>query len=185
MAVKTPIGRVGLVLRGEYDPGTPYVKLDVVYSGNGSYVCRKPCTGVPVTNAEYWQVIVSLDDVADDMSAAVEAAERATQAATEAAGTANSAARQAVETAQTAAEQATTTAESAGQQAVQIAQTAGAQAVANANTAGNEAKQTAQTAANAANTAAGKANSAANALQNISFDINANAEMEVTIPWQS
>ena len=152
MAVKTPIGRVGLVLRGEYDPGTPYVKLDVVYSGNGSYVCRKPCTGVPVTNADYWQGIVSLDEVADDMGAAVEAAERATQAATDAAVTANSAAAQAVRTAEQA---------------------------------GTGAQQTAQTAANAANTAADNANSAANALQNISFDINANAEMEVTIPWQS
>lgn len=163
MAVKTPIGRVGLVLRGEYDPGTPYVKLDVVYSGNGSYVCRKPCTGVPVTNAEYWQVIVSLDDVADDMSAAVEAAERAAQAATDAAGTANSAAAQSVRTAEQAA----------------------TEAISKAQQAGNEARQTAQTAADAANTAAGNANSAANALQNISFDINANAEMEVTIPWQS
>lgn len=152
MAVKTPIGRVGLVLRGEYAPETPYVNLDVVYSGNGAYVCRKPCTGVPVTNAEYWQVIVSLDDVADDMSAAVEAAGLAAQAANAAAGTANSAAAQAVRTAEQA---------------------------------GTEAQQTAQTAANAANTAADNANSAANALQNISFDINANAEMEVTIPWQS
>jgi len=163
MAVKTPIGRVGLVLRGEYDPVTPYVRLDVVYSGNGSYVCRVPCTGVPVTNAEYWQMIVSLDDVADDMSAAVEAAQAATQAATDAAGTANSAAAQAVSTAEQAA----------------------TEAISKAQQAGNEAKQTAQTAASAANTAADNANSAANALQNISFDINANAEMEVTIPWQS
>lgn len=152
MAVKTPIGRVGLVLRGEYDPATPYVKLDVVYSGNGSYVCRKPCTGVPVSNAEYWQVIVSLDNVADDMSAAVEAAGQATQAATDAAGMAYSAAAQAVRTAEQA---------------------------------GTEAQQTAQTAANAASTSAANANGAANALRNISFDINANAEMEVTIPWQS
>ena len=123
MAVKTSLGRVGLVLRGEYNPETPYVRLDVVYRNNGTYVCRKDCVGVPVSNAEYWQVVVNLDGLAADLNDSIHDAEQATEDA--------------------------------------------------------------NTAAERANNAAGNANNVADAIRNISFDINADAELEVNIPWQS
>ena len=123
MAVKTSLGRVGLVLRGEYNPETPYVRLDVVYRNKGTYVCRKDCVDVPVSNAEYWQVVVNLDGLAADLNDSIHDAEQATEAA--------------------------------------------------------------NTAANTANNAAGNANNVADAIRNISFDINADAELEVNIPWQS
>lgn len=123
MAVKTSLGRVGLVLRGEYNPETPYVRLDVVYRNKGTYVCRKDCVGVPVSNAEYWQVVVNLDGLAADLNDSIHDAEQATEDA--------------------------------------------------------------NTAAERANNAADHANSVADAIRNISFDINADAELEVNIPWQS
>lgn len=163
MAERTSLGRVGLVLRGEYSPSTPYLWLDVVYFEKGAYVCKRDNIGQPVTDTRYWQPIVTLDDVAGDMDSAIQGAQQAAQAATDAAGTAYTAA----------------------ERAVSIAQEAGTEAVTRADNAGNEARRTAQTAASAANTAADNATSAANALQAISFDINADSELEVNIPWQS
>jgi len=155
MSVTTSLGRVGLVLRGEYSPNTAYIKLDVVYSGNGAYICRKPCTGIAVSNAEYWQVIVDFNTLASDMATAISEAIAATEAAN-----------------------------TAAEEAVEIAELKGDQAIAYADQAGSAAQQTANTAASAANAAATNANNVAEAIRNISFNINTDAELEVNIPWQ-
>ena len=49
------LGKIGMNLRGTYDVSATYNKLDVVtYNGSG-YAALQICTGVPVTNTEYWQ----------------------------------------------------------------------------------------------------------------------------------
>ena len=49
------LGKIGMKLRGTYDASTTYSKLDVVTCDGSSYAALQSCTGVPVTNTEYWQ----------------------------------------------------------------------------------------------------------------------------------
>lgn len=122
MAV-TKLGRVGLVLRGDYDPVAQYTRLDVVNYQRGAYVAKDDVKAVLPTDKEHWQKLVSLDDVAGVLTEAVADAQTAAEAAADAAEDADESGRNAA--------------------------------------------------------------SAAEALLSISFDINSDMEMEVTIPWQN
>ena len=51
------LGKVGMNLRGNYDTSATYHKLDVVTYGGSSYAALQTCTGMPVTNTEYWQML--------------------------------------------------------------------------------------------------------------------------------
>ena len=51
------LGKVGLKLCGNYDASTTYNMLDVVTYGGNCYAALQTCTGVPVTNTEYWQML--------------------------------------------------------------------------------------------------------------------------------
>lgn len=50
------LGRVGLVLRGEYDASTKYEKLDVVTYQGSSYIAKQATTGNAPTNESFWQL---------------------------------------------------------------------------------------------------------------------------------
>lgn len=152
----TNLGRVGMVLRGEYSPSTSYERLDVVYYQKGAYCARTAVSGVAPTNSTYWQTIVSMNDVSEDMYGSILAAQTATDNANTAAGS-----------------------------AVQIAQDAASSATSTASSAAESARIVAAEAASNANDAADNATSVADALSNISFDINEDMQLEVNIPWQT
>lgn len=49
-------GRIGFLIRGDYDPLDTYEFLDIVYYNEASYVAKKTTTGnIPTDNDEYWQ----------------------------------------------------------------------------------------------------------------------------------
>lgn len=50
-------GRIGFIIKGEYNNSTSYEKLDVVYYNFSSYVAIKETKGTPPSNSEYWQMI--------------------------------------------------------------------------------------------------------------------------------
>lgn len=53
-------GRVGFIVRGNYDSSTAYDFLDIVFYQNSSYVAKKITVGnTPVANDEYWQIFAS------------------------------------------------------------------------------------------------------------------------------
>lgn len=93
MAVKN-LGRVGLVLKGDWSDATTYVKLDVVaYDGN-SWVAKRSNTNVTpdTTNSDDWQLISNNADLVstvqgykNDAEAAAEAASASAEAAAESA----------------------------------------------------------------------------------------------------
>ena len=56
---KTNLGRILIIWKGEYLSTTPYDKLDAVGYDGSSYLCLKPCTGIPLSNTEYWVCIAS------------------------------------------------------------------------------------------------------------------------------
>lgn len=47
-------GRIGFVIKGNYDATATYEFLDVVYSNNATYIARKVTTGDPVTDTTAW-----------------------------------------------------------------------------------------------------------------------------------
>ena len=51
------LGKIGMNLRGTYDASATYNKLDVVTYNGSSYAALQCCTGIPVTNTEYWQML--------------------------------------------------------------------------------------------------------------------------------
>ena len=53
----TNLGRILILWKGVYDPVTNYDKLDAVGYDGSSYLCTKPCTGIPLSNTEYWVCI--------------------------------------------------------------------------------------------------------------------------------
>lgn len=152
----TNLGRVGMVLRGEYSPSTSYERLDVVSYQKGAYCAKTAVSGVVPTNSTYWQTIVSMNDVSEDMYDSILAAQSA------------------IDNANTAAET-----------AVQIAQDAASAAESTANAAATNARTVTAEAATNANNAATNANNVADALSGISFDISSDMKLEVNIPWQS
>ena len=51
-------GRIGFLIKGEYDEAATYDFLDVVFYGGASYVAKKLTIGnPPARNDEYWQVL--------------------------------------------------------------------------------------------------------------------------------
>lgn len=53
-------GRVGFLVKGEYQESETYDFLDVVYYNGSSYVAKKLTTGnKPALNNEYWQILAS------------------------------------------------------------------------------------------------------------------------------
>lgn len=61
----TKIGKVSITLEGEYSSNKDYVRLDVVTYQGSSYVCKKACKGIAVSNTEYWQQIAQKGDKGD------------------------------------------------------------------------------------------------------------------------
>lgn len=53
-------GRIGFLIKGNYNHTTTYDFLDVVYFGHSSYVAKKLTIGnEPAETSEYWQVLAS------------------------------------------------------------------------------------------------------------------------------
>lgn len=51
-------GRIGFLIKGEYNSTETYDFLDVVYYENSSYVAKKETVGnIPQENNEYWQIL--------------------------------------------------------------------------------------------------------------------------------
>lgn len=59
--IRKKAGRISPVLMGDYDDTTTYRRLDWVYYGGTSYICKKNNTlNVTPTNTEKWQKIIEL-----------------------------------------------------------------------------------------------------------------------------
>ncbi len=54
---KTILGKVSVVPKKIYSNTTTYKRLDIVTHEGSSYLCLKDCTGIEVTNTEYWQLL--------------------------------------------------------------------------------------------------------------------------------
>ncbi len=74
-------GRIGFLIKGEYEETAVYDFLDVVFYGGASYVAKKLTTGnAPERNNEYWQVLaeggsLTTDGDASDTTVVFEEAE--------------------------------------------------------------------------------------------------------------
>lgn len=55
--MKTNLGRILIIDKGEFSLESSYEKLDAVSANGSSYLCKKPCSGISVTNTEYWMLI--------------------------------------------------------------------------------------------------------------------------------
>lgn len=61
MSIRKKAGRISPVFMGDYDDTTTYRRLDWVYYGGTSYICKKNNTlNVTPTNTEKWQKIIEL-----------------------------------------------------------------------------------------------------------------------------
>lgn len=60
MAETRDAGRVGFVLKGDYNPNAVYERLDAVLYSNGTYIAKKDTTGNLPTDEEFWQEATSL-----------------------------------------------------------------------------------------------------------------------------
>lgn len=58
----TNLGKCSFIIKGAYDASVKYGRLDIVYANEQSYVCKKECTGIAVTNTEYWQLFAKKGD---------------------------------------------------------------------------------------------------------------------------
>ena len=54
---KQILGRVSIILKGEYNSTTNYQKLDIVSYNGSSYACLKESVGVLPTDTNYWQLV--------------------------------------------------------------------------------------------------------------------------------
>lgn len=54
---KQILGRVSIILKGEYNSTTNYQKLDIVSYNGSSYACLQDCVGVLPTDTNYWQLV--------------------------------------------------------------------------------------------------------------------------------
>ena len=60
-------GRIGFLIKGEYNNTDTYDFLDVVYYGGASYVAKKLTIGnIPTKESEYWQILAGSGSIADD-----------------------------------------------------------------------------------------------------------------------
>lgn len=89
MATTTKLGRVGLVLKGEYSASTQYEHLDVVTHNGSAYAAKQATKGNAPPNATYWQALAD----ASGAAAAATAANNAATSANAAAAAANQAAQ--------------------------------------------------------------------------------------------
>ena len=62
---KTIIGKVGMILKGEYNASTQYTRLDVVTYQGSSYACLKDCKATVPTDTSYWQLVSQKGDKGD------------------------------------------------------------------------------------------------------------------------
>jgi len=90
----TNAGRIGFLIKGDYDPAATYDFLDVVFYDHASYVAKKLTTGnAPVRNNEYWQVLAEggtlteNSDISDTTITFTEAENRVNVASGDTAGT--------------------------------------------------------------------------------------------------
>lgn len=61
MVIKKKAGRISPVFMGDYDNTTIYRRLDWVYYGGTSYICKKNnTTGIVLSDIEKWQKIIEL-----------------------------------------------------------------------------------------------------------------------------
>lgn len=61
MVIKKKAGRISPVFMGDYDNTTIYRRLDWVYYGGTSYICKKNnTTGIVPSDIEKWQKIIEL-----------------------------------------------------------------------------------------------------------------------------
>ena len=59
---KTKIGKVKILLKGEYNANTQYIRLDGVTYNGSFYICKQDCQGINVDNQEYWQLAAEKGD---------------------------------------------------------------------------------------------------------------------------
>lgn len=68
-SIMNDAGRIGFVIKGNYDNATTYEFLDVVYYNNATYVAKKLTVGnAPQNNSEFWQVLVNSNVDFDNIS---------------------------------------------------------------------------------------------------------------------
>lgn len=66
---KVNLGRVGFVMQGAYDSSKTYKRLDCVTANNVTYSAKEDVpAGTPVTNTQYWQVVLDGQGIAQDVS---------------------------------------------------------------------------------------------------------------------
>lgn len=66
---KVNLGRVGFVMQGAYDSNKTYKRLDCVTANNVTYSAKEDVpAGTPVTNTQYWQVVLDGQGIAQDVS---------------------------------------------------------------------------------------------------------------------
>lgn len=54
------LGKVSVVLKGDYAAASQYKQLDIVKYNGGTYICVEDCTGVtPGTNESKWMLVAS------------------------------------------------------------------------------------------------------------------------------
>lgn len=88
MAQKINLGKVGLTPRGEYDEGTPYVRLDFVQYQGSSYVALEAVTGEAPDASEKWAYLAEKGEKGDVpvFSVSAETTEPGTEAEVEQTG---------------------------------------------------------------------------------------------------
>ena len=60
--------KAGMVWRGVYSASEPYNKLDVVCNTAKTQiaVCKQRCSGIPLTNLNYWECSLDINDIIED-----------------------------------------------------------------------------------------------------------------------
>lgn len=61
----TPIGKVSIVPKGEYNSSTPYERLDLVYYGGSGYIVLRDVVGVTPTDGEDYMLLTKGGDKGD------------------------------------------------------------------------------------------------------------------------
>lgn len=67
------IGRILPIFKGDWDSGTTYTKLDIVYYDGSSYVAKTQNTNQVPTNTFYWQIVAKASTWTDFTDAEKEA----------------------------------------------------------------------------------------------------------------
>lgn len=61
--MKTSLGKVAMLPKGEYDAAVTYAVLDVVSYNGSSYLVKKACTGIAPVTGEYYQLLAEKGEV--------------------------------------------------------------------------------------------------------------------------